>query len=284
MSIKAMTWAMQEAPVEDAGPAHVLLILADHANDDGTGAFPSVDTIVWKTRMGERTVQRHLRTLEEQGLIRKGNQKLAELYIEREDRRPTVYDLDLARCRPPRERGANLTPRSSASSTDGVPNSTERGANLAPEPSFEPSGKKNQPPTPQSAAAEVADAPGQVGHQVLQEEAKDAAAGGAEYASAVAAITSHMQWQPQASTQRKLTDILHTLVPDLQQLPDVVDRSSGWIARPERLSSGAFRGRIRTLKKQIDSGVTPLHRKGLNRSPASPEGHEDVSSDLKYGW
>lgn len=130
-----MTWAMQDAPVEKSGPAHVLLVLADHANDDGTGAFPSVDTIAWKTRLSERAVQGHLRTLEEQGLIRRGNQKLAEVYIEREDRRPTVYDLDLTRFRPPRGRGAKSAPRESASRSNGVQILPERGAESAPEPS-----------------------------------------------------------------------------------------------------------------------------------------------------
>lgn len=281
MSIKAMTWAMQEAPVEDAGPAHVLLVLADHANDDGTGAFPSVDTIAWKTRMGERTVQRHLRALEKQGLIRKGNQKLAELYIEREDRRPTVYDLDLTRCRPPRERGANLTPRSSAPSTDGVPNSTERGANLAPEPSFEPSGKKTYPPTPHDEATEVADAPGGVGDSLPQEEEKDAAAGAEEYASAVAAITSHFGWTPKPHTVRQLENDLRKLVP-LQQLQEVVDRSAGW-PQPPKKSVGMLTGRVRSIVRDIQSGVEPM-RRWNTRSEVSDHSQEEVTDTLKFGW
>ncbi|MGA5116869.1 helix-turn-helix domain-containing protein [Streptomyces pseudogriseolus] len=284
MSIKAMTWAMQDAPVEDAGPAHVLLVLADHANDDGTGAFPSVDTIAWKTRMGERTVQRHLRTLEKQGLIRKGNQKLAELYIEREDRRPTVYDLDLARCRPPRERGANLTPRSSAPSKNGVPDSTERGANLAPEPSFEPSGKKDVP-TAHEEPTKVAGAPGGVSDQVLQEEDKNAAAGAEEYASAVAAITSHMLWQPKDATRQQLVDALEKLVPERQQLPEIVTRSSGWQERPHSPGLGAFTGRVRKLKKESDTGVQrPSWGRYTNtRAEVSSHSDQPIESTLVFG-
>jgi hypothetical protein len=160
MSIKAMTWAMQEAPVDKSGPAHVLLVLADHAGDDGRGAFPSVDTIVWKTRLSERSVQTHLRTLEKEGLIRKGNQALAAHYIEREDKRPTVYDLDLTRSRGPRPvRGAKSAPRTSAEGSNGVQISQERGAKSAPEPSLETVLVNTYPPTPQSETTEVADAP-----------------------------------------------------------------------------------------------------------------------------
>ena len=278
-----MTWAMQDAPVDDAGPAHVLLILADHANDDGTGAFPAISTICWKTRMGERTVQRHLRTLEKDGLIRKGDQRLAELYIEREDRRPTVYDLDLSRCRPPRERGAKSAPRDSATPSNGVPICQERGAKLAPEPSFEPSGKKNYPPTPHEQAPKVADAPGGSGDQVLQEEDKDAAAEAERYSFAVAEITSHMGWSPQPPTVRKLTDILKVLVPVEEDLIPILDRSAAWTTPPLKLSSSTFSGRVRLLKKQEADGVTPMHR-GLTRVNASPYGHEEVSENLAWGW
>lgn len=47
----------------------VLLALADSANDEGTNCFPSVATIVEKCSMGERTVFRHIASLEEDGLI-----------------------------------------------------------------------------------------------------------------------------------------------------------------------------------------------------------------------
>ena len=47
----------------------VLLALADSANDEGTNCFPSVATIIEKCSMGERTVFRHLASLEEDGFI-----------------------------------------------------------------------------------------------------------------------------------------------------------------------------------------------------------------------
>jgi len=41
----------------------VLLALADHANDEGRGAYPSIDTLAKKTSMSRRTVQRALDAL-----------------------------------------------------------------------------------------------------------------------------------------------------------------------------------------------------------------------------
>mgnify|MGYP001156489285 CR=1 FL=1 len=47
----------------------VLLALADHANDDGTGARPGLSRLGVKTGLSRRAVQRALAHLEEHGLI-----------------------------------------------------------------------------------------------------------------------------------------------------------------------------------------------------------------------
>ena len=47
----------------------VLLALADHARDDGTGAYPSVERLVKKTSLSRRGVQTILRRLEDGSLI-----------------------------------------------------------------------------------------------------------------------------------------------------------------------------------------------------------------------
>lgn len=47
----------------------VLLALAEYAHDDGTMAFPSVETLAYKARVNERTCRRSLRNLEESGEI-----------------------------------------------------------------------------------------------------------------------------------------------------------------------------------------------------------------------
>lgn len=50
-----------------------LLGFADHANDAGV-CYPSMDRVAWKSGVSRRTVQRHVRELEERGLM----EKLAE--------------------------------------------------------------------------------------------------------------------------------------------------------------------------------------------------------------
>lgn len=47
----------------------VLLALADHAHDDGSGARPGVGLLSWKVDLSPRQVKRLLRRLEERGLI-----------------------------------------------------------------------------------------------------------------------------------------------------------------------------------------------------------------------
>ena len=64
MSVEAISWALNLAPVPaDRGgqPSSackfVLAGLANHAGPDGTGAFPSVATLVRYTGLSERTVR-----------------------------------------------------------------------------------------------------------------------------------------------------------------------------------------------------------------------------------
>jgi hypothetical protein len=95
----------------------VLIVLADHANHDGTGAWPSVATIARVTGLSERTVQRKLRALEAAELIAEGDQRhVIHIPV---DRRPRVYDLLL-------KRGDTMTPRTAEGST-GVTPATDRG-------------------------------------------------------------------------------------------------------------------------------------------------------------
>jgi hypothetical protein len=52
------------------GARLVLLVLADHASDDGTGAWPSVGTIAQEARMSESQTRECLRRLERNGAIK----------------------------------------------------------------------------------------------------------------------------------------------------------------------------------------------------------------------
>ena len=106
MSIRAIAWVMDEAPVDDARQLLVLYALADHAHDDGTCAWPSQERIAERARCSTRTVRRHMQLLEEQGLIWRGDQQhVAHIRI---DRRPIVWDLNLNKTR-----ADNLTGRTS---------------------------------------------------------------------------------------------------------------------------------------------------------------------------
>lgn len=117
MSLKAIIWAIEDAPVEDPTATLVLIALADNANDDGTGCWPSVQTLTNRARCSRRTVQRHLRDLEAAGIIRQGNQALVAGYPP--NRRPTVYDLNMAMVRA-QDRGDNLTPQGLWGDTDDI--------------------------------------------------------------------------------------------------------------------------------------------------------------------
>ena len=127
-----MAWALEQKAITDAPARHVLLCLANYADNLGRGAFPAVATLAGDTGLSERTIRSKLDALETSGLIYRGNQAMAAAYISRSDRRPVCYDLDL-------KRGAGGSPRTrergAADAVNGVQLTTERGAGAAPNPS-----------------------------------------------------------------------------------------------------------------------------------------------------
>ena len=148
MSVEATSWSLHQQAVTDPAARAVLFGLANHANHEGRHAFPSVSLLCRYTGLAPRTVKAKLKLLVDSGLIRRGNQKVAAAIIDRADRRPTVYDLDLTKgldttaigdeerdaTPAPRnnKRGAPETPRE----PNGVHFTAERGARDAPEPSL----------------------------------------------------------------------------------------------------------------------------------------------------
>jgi len=93
MSIEATAWALKKADVPDPIAHLVLIGLADHAADDGTGSWPSIATLAKYARCSERSVQRKLRALEEMGTIVQGDQRIVQHV--RSDRRPIVWNLPI---------------------------------------------------------------------------------------------------------------------------------------------------------------------------------------------
>ena len=109
MSLKAIIWVMEDAPVENHGELAVLYALADRANDDGTAAYPSQEWISHRARCTDRTVRNHLKNLEGRDVIRRGDQSLVNHY--RTDRRPVVWDLNFQAARPEKWCPENISGR-----------------------------------------------------------------------------------------------------------------------------------------------------------------------------
>ena len=103
MSVEAISWALNLAPVPaDRGgqPSSackfVLVGLANHAGPDGTGAFPSVATLVRYTGLPERTVRTCLDRLQAECIISPCDPDIVAARIKRADRRPQGWDLNLS--------------------------------------------------------------------------------------------------------------------------------------------------------------------------------------------
>lgn len=110
MSHQASAWALDARQTGrlGAGARLVLATLADYADPQGHGAYPSKATIALRLDLDVNTVRRHLRTLEEAGLLTKGDQHLVSHFPA--DKRPTVYNLTL------RRGTSEVSPRSSEAS------------------------------------------------------------------------------------------------------------------------------------------------------------------------
>ena len=76
----------------------VLLVIADHANDEGTQSYPSQATIAEKASISIRTVQRAVNTLVDEGYIRMFKHSGGSANC-REDRRPHLYQINIAKLR-----------------------------------------------------------------------------------------------------------------------------------------------------------------------------------------
>jgi hypothetical protein len=103
VSVEAISWALNLAPVPaDRGgqPStackFVLVGLANHAGPDGTGAFPSVGTLVRYTGLSERTVRTCLDRLEAAGIVSPCDPDIVAARIKRADRRPQGWNLNLS--------------------------------------------------------------------------------------------------------------------------------------------------------------------------------------------
>lgn len=97
-----MSWALYEVPDLKPTTRLVLAILADHSGHDGTGAYPSAQTVAEAVGIDRRNVMTHIKQLENLGLIKRGDQRHVQ-HIAKQFR-PVVYDL----CMAPAERVAGI--------------------------------------------------------------------------------------------------------------------------------------------------------------------------------
>jgi DNA-binding transcriptional regulator YhcF (GntR family) len=119
MSIRLMSevWRTNLPTVEKM----VLLIIADHASDDGTEAWPSQATIATKASISIRTVQRAVNSLVEAKYLWMAKGQGGSVNC-REDRRPHKYTINIKRLR-----GDNVSSRDERVDFDDAD-----GATLAP--------------------------------------------------------------------------------------------------------------------------------------------------------
>lgn len=123
----------------------VLLAIADHAKDDGTGAWPSVASIAQKTRLSERNVRYSLKKLEASG----------ELVVERNagPKGANLYQITLDGCNLciPAEPAPSTAKSAGVQSLHGCKIPHGGGAiAIAAEPSLEPSDIDNSLSVPPS--------------------------------------------------------------------------------------------------------------------------------------
>lgn len=102
----------------------VLLVIADHANDEGTQSYPSQATIASKASISVRTVQRAVNNLVSEGYIRMFKHSGGSADC-REDRRPHLYQININRLR-----GDNVSGRTDVA--DGATMTTSTGRQSRP--------------------------------------------------------------------------------------------------------------------------------------------------------
>lgn len=178
MSVQGIVWVLEECPDLPKHLVATMVGLANHADQNGRGAYPSQDLLAWYARKDERSVRRDLEQAEEIGIIRRGDQRMV-LHLPA-DKRPVVYDLAMERKRDPRPdapvrqgRPKKATPAAAVEAPEkrgdvGVPPdadvknggtwASKRGDVGVPRTALEPSLEPKTPSTDLSATAAAAPA------------------------------------------------------------------------------------------------------------------------------
>jgi len=107
----------------------VAMVLAEHANEDGSEARPAVDTIAAEAEISRRAVQLALRVLEDRGLI--------AVQTPATSKKPAVYRVLVDLTITAKIRGAKSA-RGAIHDTGGAQFTTSRGEATSPKPVLEP--------------------------------------------------------------------------------------------------------------------------------------------------
>ena len=146
MSIKIMTLVWES--YLPSNEKFVLLALADHARDDGSRVYPSIETISKKTGFSERTVQRQMRKLQALGvleIVKGANRYGTTEYLIRGDKLTPLKgkNRDIQGCQPRHPGVTTTTSRGDNHDIQGCQGDTQ----YIIEPSLTSSVKENQAKT-----------------------------------------------------------------------------------------------------------------------------------------
>lgn len=161
VSVRVISWIFENSDTKGTDRL-VLLAIADSADDDGSNAWPALDTIARKAGIGHRGAQQAVARLRERGLIRVEKQAGGPADM-RADRRPNRYTVLMAgrtAVRPAEADGANEdVGRDAQDDTDGVhgrsPNPSKASVQ-EPEPSPAAPSKPRRPRKPDPIWDELA--------------------------------------------------------------------------------------------------------------------------------
>ena len=246
-----MSWALALPKQTLGNPSarHVLLCLANYAGSDGRGAFPSAKTLAEDTGLGERTVRLKLDELEKSDFIVRGNQAIAAAYIDRCDRRPVVYDLQIKRGANPaprKERGAGESRAGCSSQQNGVQEKAERGAAAAPNTSL------NHQLTEEQLQRELAGAIAEQDQQALVADDRQRFAMFAQWEPATKAMADQMAIAGLPSDSLN-DEVISGFKGFHVAKPSTVDSAAGWCFR---LVTWIKRERVKTAGVSPQAGTT----------------------------
>jgi hypothetical protein len=136
-----MVWVLRHSPLVGVDKV-ILLGIANHADDEGGNAWPSVATLSRYANVTERSVQRSLKRMAAEGHITVRRQRGGTADTS-PDRRPNLYTVVMSGVTAASPRLQVDTPRDDAGVANGV-------THVSPEPSIEPSIRDAAAPRPRN--------------------------------------------------------------------------------------------------------------------------------------